>query len=243
MKKYSRLLINTLIYSMALVQSNNVWAAMSLDRTRVIYDAASKSVSMSIRNDSKELPYLAQAWLEDASMNKISGPLVVIPPLQRVEPSASSQVRISVTDAVSSLPQDRESLFYFNLREIPPRSDKPNTMQIALQTKIKVFYRPSGITASNDNKWVNQLVLRKTERGMVIENPTPYFITITNLTLTTPSAKDTAFSPIMLEPKSVVPLAVAIPAQLKPSLTFINDYGGHQTLTFTCDLTTCHTHE
>lgn len=239
MKKYSRLLIKILIYSMALLQANNIWAAMSLDRTRVIYDAVSKSVSMSIRNESKELPYLAQAWLEDASMNKISGPLVAIPPLQRVEPSTSSQVRISVTDDVSSLPQDRESVFYFNLREIPPRSEIPNTMQIALQTKIKVFYRPRAISVINDNKGINQLVLRKAEHGMVIENPTPYFITITILALGVKSDTDAVFSPIMLAPKSTTPLSVSIPAQLKPSLTYINDYGGHQEITFTCGSMSC----
>ncbi len=43
------------------------------------------------------------------------------------------------------LPQDRESLFYFNLREIPPRSDKPNSLQLALQTRIKFFYRPQSL--------------------------------------------------------------------------------------------------
>lgn len=243
MKKYSRVLIKVLIYSMTLLQANNVWAAMSLDRTRVIYDAGSKSVSMSIRNESKELPYLAQAWLEDAAMNKISGPLVAIPPLQRVEPATSSQVRISVTDDTLNLPQDRESIFYFNLREIPPRSEIPNTMQIALQTKIKVFYRPRAIAATNDNHWINQLELRKAEHGMVIKNPTPYFITITALALGAPSAKDAVFSPIMLPPKSATSLSIPVPALLKPSLTYINDYGGHQEVTFTCDSTTCQAHK
>jgi len=48
-------------------------------------------------------------------------------------------VRLSTTPDISKLPQDRESLFYFNLREIPPRSEKANVLQIALQTKIKLF--------------------------------------------------------------------------------------------------------
>ncbi|MEX6226452.1 fimbria/pilus periplasmic chaperone [Providencia hangzhouensis] len=36
---------------------------------------------------------------------------------------------------INELPQDRESLFYFNLREVPPKSDKDNVLQIALQTQ------------------------------------------------------------------------------------------------------------
>lgn len=120
-------------------------AAISLDRTRVIYTAADKSVSLSISNQSTKLPYLAQGWLEDEAGKKVTSPLVVLPPIQRLEPGATSQVKIQGLPAVSTLPQDQESLFYFNLREIPPRSDKSNTLQIALQTRIKLFYRPDAL--------------------------------------------------------------------------------------------------
>ncbi|MGT9169473.1 fimbria/pilus periplasmic chaperone, partial [Escherichia coli] len=39
----------------------------------------------------------------------------------------------------------RESLFYYNVREIPPKSGKANTLQIALQTRIKLFWRPKAL--------------------------------------------------------------------------------------------------
>ena len=103
-------------------------AAISLDRTRVIFNGDQKSISLSISNQNKELPYLAQGWIEDATGNKVTSPLMVLPPLQRVEPGAKSQVKIQASPEVASLPQDRESLFYFNLREIPPKSSKPNTL-------------------------------------------------------------------------------------------------------------------
>jgi P pilus assembly chaperone PapD len=48
-------------------------------------------------------------------------------------------VKVQALPAAKSLPQDRETVYYFNLREIPPRSDKANTLQIALQTRIKLF--------------------------------------------------------------------------------------------------------
>lgn len=41
-------------------------AAVSLDRTRVIFDGAAKSVSLRLTNENKTLPYLAQGWVEDA---------------------------------------------------------------------------------------------------------------------------------------------------------------------------------
>lgn len=100
-------------------------AAIALDRTRVVFEAGQKSVSLSVSNENKQLPYLAQGWLEDANGKKVNSPLVVLPPLQRIEPGAKSQLKVQSLPAVAQLPQDRESLFYFNLREIPRAATSP----------------------------------------------------------------------------------------------------------------------
>ncbi|ENY7434093.1 molecular chaperone, partial [Escherichia coli] len=141
-------------------------AAISLDRTRAIFNGGEKSMTLNVANDNKQLPYLAQAWIENEKQEKITaGPIVVTPPVQRLEPGAKSMVRLASTPDISKLPQDRESLFYFNLREIPPKSDKANVLQIALQTKIKLFYRPKAIEAKPNAVWQDQLVLNKTSGG------------------------------------------------------------------------------
>ncbi|WP_414712950.1 fimbria/pilus periplasmic chaperone, partial [Serratia marcescens] len=44
-------------------------AAIALDRTRVIFDGGLQSVSLSVSNQNKQLPYLAQGWLEDEQGN------------------------------------------------------------------------------------------------------------------------------------------------------------------------------
>ncbi|MDN8683057.1 fimbria/pilus periplasmic chaperone, partial [Staphylococcus aureus] len=79
-----------------------------------------------------------QGWMEDVNGQKVESPLIVLPPIQRIEPGDKSQIKIQALPDIAKLPQDRESVFYFNLREIPPRSDKPNVLQIALQTRIKL---------------------------------------------------------------------------------------------------------
>ncbi len=48
----------------------NTQAAIALDRTRVIFDGSQKSVSLNISNQNKQLPYLAQGWIEDEQGNK-----------------------------------------------------------------------------------------------------------------------------------------------------------------------------
>ena len=52
-------------------------AAVSLDRTRVIFIGGEKSVSLSISNQNAQLPYLAQGWIENEQGEKITSPMVV----------------------------------------------------------------------------------------------------------------------------------------------------------------------
>ncbi|CNI65841.1 fimbrial biogenesis chaperone [Yersinia pekkanenii] len=212
-------------------------AAIALDRTRIIYNGQDKSISLNISNENKTLPYLAQSWIENEQQQKVTTPLVATPPVQRVEAGKKSAVRISATPDALKLPQDRESLFYFNLREIPPNSEKPNVMQIALQTKIKLFYRPAGITATSGQIWQDQLVLHKTAQGFRIENPTPYYITVEGLAEKGKSAANSDFQPVMIAPKSSAELKSARFAA--PVLTYINDYGGRPELNFSCSGAVC----
>ncbi|AXX20739.1 fimbria/pilus periplasmic chaperone [Serratia sp. SRS-8-S-2018] len=216
-------------------------AAIALDRTRVIFDGSEKSVSLNISNQNKQLPYLAQGWLEDEKGNKIQSPLAVLPPVQRVEPGKPSQVKIQALPATKQLPQDRESLYYFNLREIPPKSDKPNTLQIALQTRIKLFYRPSAIAPQqNAAPWQEQLTLSKQGDKYVVNNPTPYYVTLVDAGARKGVAGVQGFEPLMVPPKSSAPLGVNASALGNgPVLTYINDYGGRPQLSFNCSGNAC----
>ena len=109
---------------LALGLSQGASAAVGLDRTRVIFDGGKDATSVNITNNNTQLPYLAQGWIEDETGKKINSPLIVLPPVQRLEPGKQSQVKVQALPAAKSLPQDRETVYYFNLREIPPRSDK-----------------------------------------------------------------------------------------------------------------------
>lgn len=218
-------------------------AAVSLDRTRVIFTGAEKSVSLSISNQNTQLPYLAQGWIENEQSEKITSPMVVLPPVQRLEPGASSQIKIQGLPEISKLPQDRESLFYFNLREIPPRSDKPNTLQIALQTRVKLFYRPIAIatkTGSSETPWQEQLTLTRQGDRYQVNNPTPYFITVIEATRDLKAESPADFKPLMIPPKAQQDLGVSSKVLgEKPVLTYINDYGGRPQLQFSCAAQTC----
>ncbi|MFI8416098.1 fimbria/pilus periplasmic chaperone [Serratia sp. NPDC078593] len=216
-------------------------AAIALDRTRVIFNGDQKTMSLNISNQNQQLPYLAQGWIEDEHGNKIQSPFTVLPPVQRVEPGKPSQVKIQALPVAKQLPQDRETLYYFNLREIPPRSDKPNTLQIALQTRIKMFYRPAAI-APQKNAAPSQEALTLTKQGSryVVNNPTPFYVTLVEGSSRKDGKGVAGFEPVMIAPLGSAPLSVSAAALgSSPVLTYINDYGGRPQLTFSCAGTSC----
>ena len=222
---------------------NNANAAIGLDRTRVVFDGNKEAVSMSITNNNTQLPYLAQGWIEDEQGNKITSPLIVLPPVQRLEPGKNSQVKVQSLPAVQSLPQDRESVYYFNLREIPPRSEKTNSLQIALQTRIKLFYRPAALVQSRQERsapWQEELTLTLVGDQYQVNNPTPYYVTLIDARRSKEAETVTGFEPLMLSPKESLKLGGSVAALgTKPRLTYVNDYGGRPPLVFSCEGNTC----
>lgn len=238
--KYLLNVMTLLVTSVLITQSAS--AAIGLDRTRVIFDGSRSSETITVNNQNKTLPYLAQAWIENAQGQKIETPLTALPPLQRVEPGAKSQIKIQATGNVASLPQDRESIFWFNVREIPPKSNKANTLQIALQTRVKMFYRPAALAYQDSGSSVPQEKITLTKEGdrYRVNNPTGYYVTLVRASSSEKGEELKGFNPLMVEPKGNAVLggsAAALGAH--PVLTFISDYGGRPQLTFNCAGNTC----
>ncbi len=213
-------------------------SAVTLDRTRIIFDGSQQSINITIRNDNPELPYLAQSWLEDDAEKKLeAGPVIATPPIQRMEPKSSSLVRLSTAPDIAKLPQDRETLFYYNLREIPPKSTEAGVLQIALQSRVKLFYRPESIVAESKKEWTRQLTLTPTASGYQLNNLTPFYLTVIGLGNSQKQAEQSDFEAVMIPPKSTHSFKSA--KFSTPYLTYINDYGGKPSLAFKCQASQC----
>lgn len=234
----------TTVAILSVLCASQAWGAIALDRTRVIFNGDQKNVSLTVTNKNPQLPYLAQGWIENDKSEKVTTPFVVLPPVQRLEPGKTSQVRIEALPEISSLPQDRESLFYFNLREIPPKSDKANVLQLALQSKIKLFYRPNSIAISDtekmNNPWQEKLTLTKQGHQYIAKNPTPFYVTIIGAAATANTPITKQFNAVMVAPFSETVLGVpSTELGNAPVLTYINDYGGRPKLHFKCQSNQC----
>lgn len=217
-------------------------AAVSLDRTRVIFPGDSNALSLKVTNQNKDLPYLAQSWMEDENGKKINSPFTVLPPIQRLEPDTAGIMQVRALPAANLLPQDKESLFYFNVREVPPKSEKPNVLQLALQTKVKFFYRPKSLLVapgSNKTPWQEQLTLHQEGDSYRLENPTPYYVTVVEAATARKGKGIKGFEPVMLAPKSSSKLNLGSKTLGRtPSFSYVDDYGGRRPLNYQCS-TSC----
>lgn len=123
-------------------------AGIQIGRTRIIYDASKKETALSLANKETELPWLIQSWT-DTGDGKTRGPFIVTPPLFRLDPQKEQNLRITWTG--EPLPQDRESLFYMNVRTIPAVAsddDSKNVLRLIYKTRLKLFWRPKDLAGT-----------------------------------------------------------------------------------------------
>lgn len=159
-------------------------AAVQPDRTRIVFNANDKATSLRIENQSDKLPYLAYSPIENEKGEKSDALLVALPPIQRLEPKATSQVRVVKQASTTQLPGDRETLFFYNMREIPPAPDKSSDhaiLQVAIQSRIKLFWRPAALRKKAGEKVELQLQVSQQGNQLTLKNPTAYYLTIAYL--------------------------------------------------------------
>lgn len=195
-------------------------AGVALGATRVIYPAGQKQVQLAVTNNDDGSTYLIQSWVENAEGVK-DGRFVVTPPLFAMQGKKENTLRI--LDATNNqLPQDRESLFWMNVKAIPSMDKSKlsdNTLQLAIISRIKLYYRPTGFALSPDQA-PEKLTFRRSAGTLTLINPTPYYLTVTELSAGTRTLEN-ALVPPMGETR------VALPADAGSDITYktINDYG------------------
>lgn len=218
---------------------NVSFAQLSFDRTRVVFDhgkTASQSVVMT--NNSKTQPYLAQTWIEDSNGVKITEPLIALPILQRINPNQDKQVKVSLVGQVNNLPQDRESLFYFNALGVPPKaSGGGNVVAIVMQSKLKLFYRPKGLAEyPTSNGWLEEIVIRKNGNGLVIQNPSAYHAVLYGITSS--GNKKIIEKELIIKPFSSEDYNVRVVGNTL-NLFYVSDFGDAKKVTYQCSGDNC----
>ncbi|MDW4684122.1 fimbrial chaperone [Escherichia coli] len=133
--------------------SSSAIADIVISGTRVVYKSEQKSVNVRLENKGNN-PLLVQSWLDtgddNAEPGSITVPFTATPPVSRIDAKRGQTIKLMYT-ASSALPKDRESVFWFNVLEVPPKPDaakaaNQSLLQLAFRTRIKLFYRPEGLS-------------------------------------------------------------------------------------------------
>ena len=207
---------------MITASSYSAWvqAGVALGATRVIYPAGQKQVQLGVSNNDDSSTYLIQSWVENVDGGK-DGRFVITPPLFAMQGKKENTLRI--IDATNQqLPQDRESLFWINVKAIPSMDKSKlsnNTLQLAIISRIKLYYRPAKLALPPDQA-AEKLSFSRSGSSLTLTNPTPYYLTVTELNAGTR----------VLENARVPPMgktSVKLPSDAGSNITYrtINDYG------------------
>ncbi|EKT4485042.1 fimbrial biogenesis chaperone [Pseudomonas putida] len=205
-------------------------AALTVNTTRIVFDSDKRSTSVVIANPSPR-PYAVQSWVNTAKDDTDTAvPLATSPGLFRLDPGKEQMVQISRLP--NKLPQDRETLFYFNVQEIPEViPEDVNVLNIALRTRLKLFYRPSElkdrpVDRIGELKWSVRQGRGRVQ--LVVDNPTPYHYTFGRLEVSTAGTTEAIQAMAMAPPfgQQVYKLArIKSVKALQLTFTTINDYG------------------
>jgi chaperone protein EcpD len=214
-------------------------AGVVIAGTRVVYNASDSEVTLKLTNSGKS-PALTQIWLDKGNATedptKIDLPFLLTPALSRIDPEKSQTVRISYTG--EEMPKDHETLLWLNMLEVPPKPTQAeagaNYVQLAFRSRIKFFFRPSGLPGSADDapgKLSWHLVTDNGKPRLQVSNPTPFHVTIIEAKAGKGDNAPKFDEGGMVDPSGQLelPLSGTPAAGSTISFTTLNDYGGAMT--------------
>ncbi len=213
-------------------------ASVVIAGTRVIYTARDREVTIKLTNEGNA-PALVQSWLDNGDPSappaSISVPFVLTPPVARIDAGKGQSLRIVYTG--EPLPTDRESVFWLNVLEIPPKPSAeeagPNKLQLAFRSRIKFFYRPAGLKGEAGEapaRLVWRLARADSQSVLECQNPTPFHVSIVSVELAGGGKHAVNDRGAMVGPGETLrfPLKGDVPAGPDSKVRYhtLNDWGG-----------------
>ncbi|MDP9876457.1 chaperone protein EcpD [Variovorax boronicumulans] len=169
--------------------ANLAQASVVIEGTRVVFPGQEREVTLKLKNTGKQ-PALVQAWFDKGdptvAPEKLDVPFTLTPAVFRLDPDKGQTLRIIYSK--EPLAQDRESLFWLNVLEVPPKSDDTNQLQLAFRSRIKLMFRPQGLPGSAEEapaqvRW--EVVPAEGGKGYALRasNPTAFHVNLGELEL------------------------------------------------------------
>lgn len=207
-------------------------AGVVIGGTRIIYPSDQAEVQVTLKNKDDAKRYLVHSWVSNIDDSK--APFVITPPIYKLDENRQTLLHVVYTGDKTHLPQDRESLFMANIKSVssmPEELRDKNTLQFAIKTKIKLFYRPATLSDTAAKTAWQSLQFSRRNNQLTIKNPTPFYVTLGQLKVAQKEVKplgkqDTPSAlSMMIAPYGEQVFALPTAAQGSVMWTAINDFG------------------
>lgn len=221
LKKY--LTSSAIISLMFLCFASSAHAQIKIEGTRLIYFGKDKEASITVINRSN-VDTIMQSWI--SSSDEISDvPFAIVQPLTLLTPQRHHALRVLY--AGNGLPTDKESVFWLNILEIPHRPEEKDNLQFAIRQRLKLFYRPPGLTGSASAAVDNLKWKRLSDKVVEIKNSSAFHISLINLILVKSGQPHPLSDYLFLRPGEALILDTPVPLSSRAEITFkeITDTG------------------
>ena len=208
MRRASRRLIS-LAGLLAVLQTPISHGEIVIDRTRVIYPAEAREVTVNLTNET-DGPRLVQAWIDaadsEASPENSDVPFTLTQPIFRMEAGSARALRILHHSAARPR-EKQESVYWLNVLAIRPTAEpyaQENQVHLAFRTRIKLFLRPEGLPGrAQDAGEALQWQLVSAEASVLhVSNPSAYHVTLSSVTLILNGVEYPSDDPPMIAPQA-----------------------------------------
>lgn len=189
MLKY-QLIITPLLLSL---MSTSAFAGVVLGATRVVYESEQEEATLTLTNTREKGAFLVQSWVSSDENKVTKTPFIITPPLFKLGAAKKNILRIVNVDG--GLPEDRESLFWINVKPIPASdSENRNELQVIVKSTLKLIYRPAALHEQAESAYKN-IVFTQNGKGLDIYNPAAVYISLNNLDIDGKKEDDVSLLP------------------------------------------------
>ncbi|MGD8204208.1 fimbria/pilus periplasmic chaperone [Pantoea sp. FN0305] len=229
-----------LLFCGLLLNITSALAGIVINSTRVIYPEEKSEVTVRLESQN-DYSSLIQSWIDSGDKNQaiknIKVPFILLPPVTRIEPHQGQTLRINYLGEGFDVPADRESVFWLNVLDIPPKPSgkMENLLQMAIRTRIKLFFRPKSLQDISPAEAAEKVIWRvvKDNKKAILEaeNRSPFHVSITSVEAKSGNKTFNAEGK-MIAPFSRVTYAFKGNkfALSKFKYIYINDYGASVTI-------------
>ncbi|HGM5492588.1 TPA: molecular chaperone [Serratia fonticola] len=183
-------LLATLLLLGGLLPAMLAQAGIIASATRVIFREGDDEKGLMLLN-TNGYPVVVQTWVDDGDVNaapeQSKAPFVSLPAVFSMQPDTTKGLRLVYNQ--QPLPADRESVFWINLYEIPPTRpvmppEQPS-VTMAMNTQMKIFYRPKALVKEAGNTPMPIFSLQKEDNHYVLvcDNRSPFHLSFARISL------------------------------------------------------------